>query len=329
MGVFILSRFGKKKNVANTTEYKSESGKTLAQAIREAMRLEPDDVDAQLTARTEFYREELIRRVKGHMEIKCPENWDKTYIKESLIIHEGYFCVTEKESNPLPLRCSAYGVSYCERPTNVVVANPVLGSFTREIGTDCELVYLEGRGTGFKNMHSLLDVYSQKLASCDKAIDVNLFNTMTSLIFAVKNGKVAQAIRAMFAKISKGEPAVFIDRDTELNDPSNIISLRAKENYIADLVQIEKDKIMDEFLTAVGINNANTEKRERLITDEVNANNDEVINNAAEWNETLSDCCARVRKMFPNIGEFSVRFTTRSTVDRPKKEEVVEDGDVD
>lgn len=323
MGVYILSRFSKKKNVAKPTEERQ----SLASAIREALNIAPDDVNGLDNARVDFYRGELMRTLKGHIEIKAPDNWDRTYMKEALLIGTGYFTVTEKDSDPLPLKCSAYGVNVFERPTNVTVANVVLGNFTRTIGEDCELVFLEGRGHGFVNLCGLIDVYAQKLANCDKAIDVNLFNTMTTIIFAVKNSKVAQAIRLMFQKISQGEPAVFVDKDTEINDPSNIITLRAKENYVADVVQLEKDAIMNEFLTRVGINNANTEKRERLITDEVNANNDEIIGNAKEWNDNLELCCKKVRKMFPSVGNFSIKFVNRSTVDR--ESEVTEDDNAD
>ena len=321
-----MGKFKRKKKINATPQ---PSGRVnLAEAIREALGLEPDDVNAQDVARTEFYRRQLIRLLKGHMKIEnAPDYWDATYIKEELLIGNGYVTVTRAGSNPLPLKCSAYGVNVYERPTSVTVANPVLGTFERKIGTDCELIYLEGIGHGYGNLFNLVNVYAQKLASCDKSIDVNLFNTMATIIFKVKDRKGAQSAKAMFDQMSRGEPAVFVDDEMGVQtdgEEATIVTLKAKENFIADVVQLEKQRIVDEFLTMVGIQNANAEKRERLISDEVNANNDEVINYASEWNYNLRVCCDKVVKMFPELVGLSIQFTTQSTVDR---EEVRADND--
>ena len=44
--------------------------------------------------------------------------------------------------------------------------------------------------------------------------------------------------------------------------------------YIGDKLLDAYDRIEDKLLTFLGINNANTSKRERLVVDEVNSNND-------------------------------------------------------
>ena len=61
-------------------------------------------------------------------------------------------------------------------------------------------------------------------------------------------------------------------------------------------------------MTAIGIPNANTDKRERLITDEVNANNVDTQTLCAQWLEELQECCARVNKMFNLDISVSLRF---------------------
>ena len=64
-----------------------------------------------------------------------------------------------------------------------------------------------------------------------------------------------------------------------------------------------KRSIMNEFLTEIGINNANTSKRERLISDEANANNEEIQTIVELWLDNLKKCCDKVNKMFNlNIG---------------------------
>ena len=72
----------------------------------------------------------------------------------------------------------------------------------------------------------------------------------------------------------------------------------AKQNFIADDVQLLKRKILNEFLTDIGINNTNLDKRERLTNDEVNANNDEVLANIYHWYDNISDGISKVNDMF-------------------------------
>ena len=52
------------------------------------------------------------------------------------------------------------------------------------------------------------------------------------------------------------------------------------------------------FDTDIGIPNANTDKRERLISDEVNANNVETYSKCALWLEQLQESAAQAREMF-------------------------------
>ena len=52
------------------------------------------------------------------------------------------------------------------------------------------------------------------------------------------------------------------------------------------------------FDTEIGIPNANTDKRERLITDEVNANNVETYSKCSMWLENLQEACQKVNRMF-------------------------------
>ena len=110
-----------------------------------------------------------------------------------------------------------------------------------------------------------------------------------------------------------------------------------KNSYVADLIQNEKRSIMNEFLTAIGVNNVATEKKERLVTDEANANNEELFVDMNYVYENIKRQVTLANKMFPNIN-FNIEIPTldriekRSTVEldvRSKlEEEKREDGDI-
>ena len=57
-------------------------------------------------------------------------------------------------------------------------------------------------------------------------------------------------------------------------------------------------KIEYMYDTDIGVPNANLDKRERLITEEINANNIETITKCELWLEQLKKCAAETNNMF-------------------------------
>ena len=77
-----------------------------------------------------------------------------------------------------------------------------------------------------------------------------------------------------------------------------LFSQNVGQNYITDKVLNDLKTIEDQFNTKMGIPNANTQKRERLITDEVNANNADTSSIATLIVENVSETMAKVNDMF-------------------------------
>lgn len=284
--------------------------KKYAEALQEAYGIQPTKVVGVGNARTDYYMMQLQRTAMSIIDIEYNEevnNWDKDYIREALLLKGVFEVSNSNEGVLLPLKCGVTGVNVFNRGTTVVVANPVIGSFERTIGKDCEIVYLQQKqGSRFRNLVPIITVFAQKLANCDGAIDVNLFNSRLPYIFQAGNQNVAESFKAMFDEIAEGNPAVFVDETIgnllQNSDGSNVYMFKGKENFIADMVQNAKVQIMNEFLTAIGINTNNSSKRERQIIDEVNANNVEIKANIKLWKQNVEDCCDRVNKMFPDAG---------------------------
>lgn len=284
------------------------------EALYEAYGIEPTDVKGVFNARTEYYKTQLQRTAFSIIDIDFKKDnlWDKDYIREAVLI-KGCMTVTEDDNGVLlPLKCGVNGVNVFNRATTAIIANPVVGSFNRTIGVDCELVYLQQKqGSRFRSLQPIINIFSQKLANCDAAIDINLFNSRLPYIFQASSQQVAESFKAMYDEIAEGNPAVYVDENLgkllQNEAGSNITVFKGKENFIADIVQNEKAQIMNEFLTAIGINTANTTKRERQIVDEVNANNIEIKANIKLWKQNIEDCCERVNAMFPNA-ELKITF---------------------
>lgn len=263
--------------------------------------VEPSNVEGQLSLRTEFYRDILTRITKGIFKITKPKTWELDFILNTLMF-KGCVAITETTAGVIPLYCGTSGNNYWHFPTKANFAVPVLGNFTRTIGEDCELIFLERTvKRTFWNFGDLIDIYAYKLAAADAAIDVNIFNSKLGFIAEAETKGQADTIKAMYNKISEGEPLVVYRADSLQKDGLKVFFGEVKKNFIADVLQDSKRSIINEYLTLIGVNNANTDKRERLITGEVEANNVELSCNISLWKENLSLQVEKINSMFNDI----------------------------
>ena len=95
-----------------------------------------------------------------------------------------------------------------------------------------------------------------------------------------------------------------------------------RQTYIAGDVLTDMRKIEQEYLTMIGIPNANTDKRERLISDEVNANTVETQTLLDLWLESLTEGAEEANSMFG----LNLRFEKRYQDDIMMEKEGVDDG---
>ena len=207
-----------------------------------------------------------------------------------------------------------YNVNY--QPRYMLFSNPLLPELSgRElvIGKDCAVIRLTDDWLGVVD---LVAFYAGKMALATQAIDVNLINSKLAYVFAAKDKTQAQSFKKLMDTINNGETSVVVDKSLFAEDGSanwQAFQQNLKQTYIVTELLNDCAKIEDEFNTRIGIPNANTEKRERLITDEVNANNVETSILAAGWLENIREGCDTVREMYgaeikvdwrvkPNVG---------------------------
>jgi hypothetical protein len=87
-----------------------------------------------------------------------------------------------------------------------------------------------------------------------------------------------------------------------------------KNSYIVSDIMDDMRKWELKFMTDLGIPNSNTEKKERLITAEVESNDVEVKLWADMALDELKDGCKKTRKMFGHT-EFDVDWRFREEVE--------------
>lgn len=253
----------------------------------------PKNVHGEFTWTNTYYWQWGLKKILSRFEIEgMPEEWDVNYFWSHLFL-DGYIAILDTDLGIIPLRCGFSGINVWERPTDIIIANPILGSFQRKIGVNGALIHLQYDYTG---VSPILQRFSTLLAMCDSAISVNLMNSKVAFIGFVDDAAQAKTMQKMYDQISAGEPAVF-PRKSQVNT-ENFMFANVRQSFIADDVMLVRRKIVNDFLSDIGINNANLDKRERLNEQEVNANNEEVRFNVLNWLDTIQEGLDVANKLY-------------------------------
>ena len=168
--------------------------------------------------------------------------------------------------------------------------------------------------------------YALLLAQCDASLNTNLINSRLAHIFKADSKAQMETMKKLYDDVSMGKPAVFLTDNKLGEDYSSTLFGNVKNVFIGQELLDVKRTIKCEFLTSIGINNANTDKRERLNSDEVNANNGEVLTLINLWEKTLNSCMYEATKIFPELS--NVRFKINETVVK-NYQRYVNGGDID
>ena len=256
----------------------------------------PRDVDGIRNRSALYYRRWMLRKVFAIFELSgVPEAWDLDYFWTHLFI-DGGVCITDTDMGVLALQTGWSGINVYNHPTECVIANPVLGSFRRTIGKDCVLLHLQ---YDYNGIGYLLDRYSYLLAVCDEAISVNLMNSKVAAVFQADSNAAAKTIEKAYDEIMLGKPMVVLKDSAMMGNRGNDIYFNhVKENFIAQDVEILKHMIINDFLTEIGIANSNADKRERVQSAEVDANNSATAVNIIHWKENLENGIYEANEMF-------------------------------
>lgn len=287
--------------------------------LRDYFSTQPKKVDPN-SAAFSYYCRTLFRKAMSIYEFDgIPEGWDLDYMLSKLLAR-GFITITDTKAGVLPLECGISGINVFNHPTTVIVANQVLGNFERTIGEDCALVKI---AYDYRGILDTIYRYAYMLAECDCSISVNLMNSKVAFIGLVESKQTANSMKLMYDEISKGTPAVFV-KGAQINQDT-ILYNHVKENFVASDIQLLKRKIMSEFLTEIGVNNANTEKRERLTDNEVEANDSEIQLNAGYWLDNIREGFDVANKLYNlNLSiDLKNTFNTEGDIDYVNAKSVI------
>lgn len=116
-----------------------------------------------------------------------------------------------------------------------------------------------------------IKLFAYRLYETERTIDTNLIAQKTPVLIE-GDTKTILTLKNVYMQYSGNTPFIFGSKQYDLNNRLNVLKTDAP--YLIDKLELHKHEIWNECLTFLGINNANTDKKERLVTNEVDSNNE-------------------------------------------------------
>jgi len=276
----------------------------------------PSTVHCRNTALVEYYTRYLFQKVISVFKFEnLPDWWAENYFKYVLF---GYGVVAVINTDRYGVICqdcglSGYNVFY--QPTTAIIANPHLpGIKEQTIGENCEIIKLQ---PDYGNVMDLVTTYADLMALALETTGANLLNSKLSFVFFAQNKTAAESFKKLYDRIASAEPMSVIDKNLLLEDGTpawQMFTQNVGQNYVTDKLLNDMKTLEDQFNTVIGVPNANTQKRERMIMDEVNANNVDTQSRVNLWLETMDRDIKKVNEMFGLNIKVSYRYDDVSKV---------------
>lgn len=152
-----------------------------------------------------------------------------------------------------------------------------------------------------------MELFALRLFEAERTADVNIKAQKTPVLLLVDETQ-RLTMENMYAQYDGNKPFIFGDKKN-LN-PDSLRSIKTDAPFIADKIIDYKKEIWNEALTFLGINNIMVDKKERLITDEANSNNELINLNLQSYLAPRQEACKQFNEKFGLTGtdkEISVR----------------------
>jgi hypothetical protein len=159
-------------------------------------------------------------------------------------------------------------------------------------------------------------LFASRLTENQRTVDINL-NALKTPCFTTCDEQDKLTIENIYKKWDGFSPIIIGGK--KLNREV-IQVLKTDAPYYVDKLDIHDTKIWNDVYTFFGINNANTAKRERMIVDEANANNEVISINADAMLACRQKACEEFNTMYPGVNA-SVKMRDLSGGSKPKEGE--------
>ena len=253
--------------------------------------------------------------------VNLPSSMNARYLEQSLYYDGMATLLKDKDYGFINTRCCSSGnINIYGLPTRLncysYEYHSIRSLYTGlpAIQSDAMLSYMQnnecilvGNNWDMTPTCGSMELFARRLAEADRTCDVNLKAQKTPVLVVVDE-KQRALMENLYSQYDGNAPYIFGDKNQMSKDILKAINTEAP--YVIDKVTDYKKEIWNEALTFLGVNNIIVDKKERLITDEANSNNELINLNLQAMLAPRQEACRKFNEKFGLTGtdkEISVR----------------------
>lgn len=163
-----------------------------------------------------------------------------------------------------------------------------------------------------------LDLFASDLALIKQVQRINIINQKTPYII-FSNQEELLSLKKLMLQVDNDFEKVFVDK--KLGDPREIIVHMTPAPYVTDKLQEQLISVWSDCMTFLGIDSVAFQKKERMLTGEVNANNEQNKVSENIYLKSRKEACKLINELF----DLNVDVRIRSEV----VEQMAQEGEID
>ena len=212
----------------------------------------------------EMYKRQLLTLAENVFEFKnMPKYIDTAYLNKCLLRQGSIAFFVDEVLGLLALPYQNLGkLDVYGRPQKIIVSSQ--NGYRKVLKSQEEFVIMYDNNGRYPLWLDILQ-YSERIALDTRTCDINVLQQRTPRFWKTKSENV-KTIQDLVNNIDGMENTVIAYEDLDLDDTTMVL---APAPYVADKIDIHKEKDWNEFLRLIGIANMNFQKKERNIKDEV------------------------------------------------------------
>ena len=153
-----------------------------------------------------------------------------------------------------------------------------------------------------------ISLFAYRLAEAQRTVDVNIKSLRTPILITTDQ-KQYYTLKKMYEEYDGNTPAIFADKN--LISPDALKAIKTDAPVLLDDIMQYKREIWNEFLTTMGLQNL-SEKKERLISNEVDSNNEVINMNLQALLIPRKEACKQFNEKYGLAGDKAIDVRVRS-----------------
>lgn len=294
----------------------------------------PSEITYESDAYFYFWRS-LYERVRSRFEVGTPDFWDKEVFMYLLL---GSGCLPIVDTNRytselsqkygiVPLYGTLSGIGLWGQPTKAIIVNHLIrvnNGKPLRFWKECGMIRLTPDYCG---IFDIINHYAKMLATLDGTINQSIINARYAYILAAKSPAAAQTIKAIMDERNKGNPYIVFDKallqDDKISDKADFlkddemfefVDFEVRQNYITKDLLDDLETIYHQFDREIGIPSNPQEKKERMVSNEIESNNVESVARFTTWIKCLDESIEKTKAFFNGrLEELNIKPTTYDT----------------